>query len=71
MSDHQILETIERGGHRLGMDAKGDSIRVICNGAVQAQFSAAALGEVEALECAILHLKGTEAKCLKYPKTTA
>lgn len=66
-TEHAFLN-IERGGHRLILDRRGDYYRVHCNGGNQAQFCAATMGDVAALKAAILFAADLEADCLKFPK---
>ena len=59
---------IQRAGHALAIDIKGDTYRVICNGTVYATFSCVPFNEIEGLKQAAAHVEGMETKCLASPK---
>lgn len=59
---------IEVGGHRIAIDCRGGYVRVNCNGATQAQFNPASMGEIKALKAAVTFAEELESDALKYPK---
>jgi hypothetical protein len=67
--DQDPFLNIEVGGHRITMDCRAGYVRVNCNGATQAQFNPASMGDIKALKAAVNFAAELEGDALKYPKT--